>query len=461
MGAFQVISFVLLIGSSSPHREAQPPADCKEWHECRQMALEAFERRDYERFHDLAWRAVQTGPRRDPNLMYLLARAQSLSGRLDDALVMLRRVAEMGVASDAVSNDEFQGVRSLPGWPDVEALIAGALARPAAGLTMPATSRSVAATAPAAKVPPSSSDGATPAVVPSVSDKRSSTRPESVLNLPGRLLNSTGLAYDDVSSRFVVGERGARKLLVVDQRSQHVLNLVDSSSAGFYEIMAFEIDPRRGDLWVVSADGSDAGGDAGRASSLHKLQLVSGRPLQRLSLPDQFLPARFSDVAITERGTVFVLDSIGKRIFRVGAGQRTFEVAATLRLETPVTIGPINDSMVYVAHAKGIARVDLATGKATPVGGPKDVPLTGFERLRADQNTIVGIQTQDGRRRAVRVRLAASGGRAQSLELFDENLAMPDPTAATLSGDTLYVLTEQPSAGGAAAGSSFQKIRLR
>ena len=52
-------------------------ADCREWRQCQQLALEARERGDYERFHDLAWRTVQTGPARDPMLMYLLARAQS------------------------------------------------------------------------------------------------------------------------------------------------------------------------------------------------------------------------------------------------------------------------------------------------------------------------------------------------------------------------------------------------
>src|SRR3984893_1519782 len=109
---------------------AQHVVDCREWHECRQLALEAYASGDYERFHDLAWKTVQTGPPRDPGLMFLLARAQSLSGRPHDALVMLGRLAEMGIATDIASNDEFQVVRTLPGWPAVEALIA-AVARPA------------------------------------------------------------------------------------------------------------------------------------------------------------------------------------------------------------------------------------------------------------------------------------------------------------------------------------------
>ena len=62
--------------------------------------------------------------------MYLLARAQALSGRPHDALIMLQRLAEMGVASDAATNDDFVRTRQLPGWPDLLARIEG-LSHPA------------------------------------------------------------------------------------------------------------------------------------------------------------------------------------------------------------------------------------------------------------------------------------------------------------------------------------------
>ena len=39
------------------HLQDQPRGDCREWHECRQMAVEAAAAGEYERFHDLAWRA--------------------------------------------------------------------------------------------------------------------------------------------------------------------------------------------------------------------------------------------------------------------------------------------------------------------------------------------------------------------------------------------------------------------
>ena len=60
--------------------------------------------------------------------MYMLARAQSLSGRPHDALVMLLRLAERGIDTDAADNDDFASVRRLPQWPDLPARLRGAAA---------------------------------------------------------------------------------------------------------------------------------------------------------------------------------------------------------------------------------------------------------------------------------------------------------------------------------------------
>src|SRR5579864_1139772 len=118
-----LIVSALLLPIVLAHAQPPPSTECREWRECQRLALDAADRRDYEAFHDLAWRAVQTGPSKDPALMYLLARAQCLSGRPHDALIMLQRLAEMGVASDADTSDDFQRTRALPGWTDVATLI--------------------------------------------------------------------------------------------------------------------------------------------------------------------------------------------------------------------------------------------------------------------------------------------------------------------------------------------------
>ena len=89
----------------------QAPAACADAAACRADAEAAAARGEFETFHDLAWRTIQTGNAKDPELLYLLARAQSLSGRPHDALVVLQRLVTMGVATDAATNDDFKRTR--------------------------------------------------------------------------------------------------------------------------------------------------------------------------------------------------------------------------------------------------------------------------------------------------------------------------------------------------------------
>ena len=63
--------------------------------------------------------------------MRMLARAQSLSGRPLDALVMLERLLGAGRRRrDAATSDDFRRVRALPGWADFEQRARGAERRP-------------------------------------------------------------------------------------------------------------------------------------------------------------------------------------------------------------------------------------------------------------------------------------------------------------------------------------------
>jgi hypothetical protein len=446
-----LLAFWTLPQAAVPDR----PVDCHEWHECRQLALDAFARGDYERFHDLAWRTVQTGSVRDPDLMYMLARAQSLSGRPHDALVMLGRLAEMGVWSDAATNDEFRAVRMLRDWPQLEALIA-TIAAPAASVA-PAASTSAASSsspipvAPSIQAtpgrPPPPRSAATTAPGRGITAALPTSRAEDVLRVSGTELNATGLAYDAVSGRFVVGDRRERNLVIIDERSHHTVDLVRSGSAGFYDITALEIDPRRGDLWVVSAEQPGTDGNPPPATALHKLQLVSGRPLDIVRLPDQFKPARFGDVAVTSDGAVFVLDTVGKRIFQLHTETHGVTVVATLHVDGVTSLAPVDDHTIYVAHASGIVRVNTSTGTAMPLAEKKDIQLGGFEHIRWVRDSLVGVQqTRDGNQHVVRVQLA--GGQALAVDMIETNVPMTDPTAATLSGDDFYFLTQQSNGPG-------------
>jgi hypothetical protein len=439
---------------------------CAEWQACRELALEAAGRQDYETFHDLAWRAVQTGPRNETGLLLVLARAQSLSGRPHDGLVMLRRLAEMGVAAtEALTNEDFRRVRDLPGWPDVEAAIEAARARaasapspaepaPPAVSERPTPARPARAASPTV-VPPASAKAAAapkpdapppPAKAPAPEPRAAES--EEALRVDEAALNPIALAYDVVSRRFVVADQATARLKVVDEVSRHVVDLVGAKWAGPYRTTAIEIDTRQGYLWAAGTN--DGTADVAGAA-LHKLQLVSGRLLATLEIPADAGSIRLADVAATAGSVILALDGTGGRIFRLAPGGAALTLAATVKVADASSLAPRGERSVYVSHPAGVVRVELRGGATMPLRAAPGVDLQGLSWIRAHERWLVGIQETANGPRAVRIQLDRAGGRATSIETFG-----PSARGAVLAGGTFYFI----SAGASSEGLTIRRVRL-
>jgi len=472
--------------ASAAAQERRPP-DCTPWQECRSQALAAADRGEFETFHDLAWRTVQIGPPKDAALLYLLARAQALSGRPHDALVMLDRLAGMGVAADADTSDDFARTRQLPGWPEVAARIdqvrsAAASAAAAAPAPTPSTPKSAAARtrgnarrAPPASTatPPAAAPAETPAATPApeapapsaaappppAEEARAAAAPATpgapatpsapapaaarvepaarseAVRFSTAAFTAAGLAYDAVSRRFLFGDRLGRKLFIVSEGSHQPLDLVRADSAGFAEITNVEIDDKRGDLWVTSTAGASGGG------SLHRLQLVSGRPLRAYQIPADKGAVDLVDLAVTRSGTVLVLDAASGRILALRPGARSLDTVARIAAAAPVSLAVSGDeAFVYIAHRNGISRVDLKTRKAAAVSAPKDVSLARVHQLRWHRNALIAVVADEEARRIVRLDLNASGRGIKRATTLDASAPIAADGSLTIAGDDLLYL---------------------
>ncbi|HEX4567747.1 MAG TPA: hypothetical protein VH138_14010 [Vicinamibacterales bacterium] len=246
--------------------QAASGSTCADVADCRAQAVAAAARGDFETFHDLAWRTVQKGKRNDTDLMFLLARAQAMSGRLDDALVMLERIVALGGKPDVSTNPDFVHVRQLARWPEVASKFdpSAAAAPPApevpsadSALSASPSSRRATKGKPEATAPAASAPSASAGSAPSPS-ALTPAAPAGALSFdPPTLSGMAGLAHDAVSRRFVLGDRASSRLMIIDEVSHHVVNYASAATAGFLdELTGFAIDARRGDLWVASAKGS-------------------------------------------------------------------------------------------------------------------------------------------------------------------------------------------------------------
>ena len=399
--------------------------------DCRRQALDAITRSDYEVAHDLAWRAVQKGKPNDPELMFVLARTMALSGRPGDALVMIGRIAERGpVPGDVTTDPDFRNVRDLSGWPALEAKLTGKPAPPVPSAPSAASappSASTAASAPAAPTPTSTAAGGVTFSAPNV--------------------DAFALAHDAVSRRFVLGDRRAHRLLVIDEVSHNVTTYVSAQTAGFYdELTALTIDVRRGDLWVASARGE---GET-RASVVHKLQLVSGRSLGEVRPPESAAAVQIVSLAVVPDGTVYALDAAGPRIFRVRPGQRTLEEVMRLK-ELPgsgqAALAAAGEQVLYVAGRDQLLRVDAATRASIVVKGTKD--LGALESLAWHNGALVGIQHTGDRFDVVRLTLDGAGTRIVSRDVIATSSS---PSVGSVGGDSYYFLAD---------GGTIRRVQVR
>jgi len=408
--------------------------DCREWQECRQLALDAAARQDYSAFHDLAWRALQAGPKNDPALMTMLARAQSLSGRPHDALVMLQRLATMGIATDAATSDDFRFVRALPAWAEFEARVSGTPV-PEKAATAPKIEPKVETPrvdAPKVEAPTA---GTTKVEAPKVEPKtKAAARPGAPLVFSAPGLAAVGLGYDTVSGRFIVGDAKDRRLLVVGERSGRLASLA-GVDAGFDEVSAFEIDSVEGDLWVVSTSSQS------RSSTLHKLQLISGRVLTSIPLSTEDGPGRFTDVAVTPQN-ILVLDGEGRRVYRVAKKGRTLEMVVRLAAPACSSLAPASDGFAYAAYDRGILRIDLTTRAMTVVEPARQTSIENLRWIRWYRGSIIAIQGDlGGPFRLLRLRLDDLGRRVRTVDVLDGNIALAGPTSATLSAGAVHYLS--------------------
>lgn len=211
--------------------------------------------------------------------MLLLARAQSVSGRPGDALVLLERLAQFGWGPPELATDpDFAPVRALPKWDEVrKKLMIGVVGSvlsslpdaPAASPTGTPT-RAPAASPPEPRVTPSAPAAASPTATPRPPNRE----PGAPLKFT-TLLRPSALAYDAVSKRFIIADRAARRIAVIDENTGQVSTLVGAQGA-LGEIGGIAIDSQQGDLWVVSSNGESA--------LLHRMQLISGRVLSTTRL---------------------------------------------------------------------------------------------------------------------------------------------------------------------------------
>jgi hypothetical protein len=166
---------------------------------------------------------------------------------------------------------------------------------------------------------------------------------------------------------------------------------------------------------------------------------VSGRQLLEGRAAKNAEAVRLVGVAVGPDGTAYALDARGPRLFRLRPGGKTLEAVMRIDARDPAAIGVSDDGMVFVGDAAGLIRIDPAGRTAARVKTAED--LGGFTSLAWRDGALVGIERVAGSYLVARVKLDASGTRAQPRQIL---AASPTATVGTLAnGGFFYLSAEQ------------------
>ena len=247
----------------------------------------------------------------------------------------------------------------------------------------------------------------------------------------------------------MLGDGDDNKLIVADEVFKHVNDLIGAASAGFGRLSAVEIDTRRGDLWVTSSDGDGA-------AAIHKLQLVSGRVLSQIAVPAELQPVVLDDLAVTDDGTLVVVDSRGARLFRVKTASGRFERPVALKLIAPSSIAPAN-GVTYIAHEAGLSVIDTASHRLSPSSRRMASRSPACTASGGAAACCLLFRARDRPRGWCGFVSVPAAGEATAVDILDEDVQSVG-TALTFSRDAVYYVGQDRRGAVDTEGGDYGRI---
>jgi len=154
---------------------------------------------------------------------------------------------------------------------------------------------------------------------------------------------------------------------------------------------------------------------------------------------------QLNDVTVAPGGRVFTTDSASGAVFEVavkGPGPtRTLVPADTLRGSNGLAASP-DAKRLFIAHATGIAVVDLATGDVKRVENRTRETVAAIDGLYEWRGELIGVQNVTNPGRVIRMRLSPQGDAIVSVRtmLSHHHAALAEPTTAVPTDHGLFVL---------------------
>lgn len=378
-----------------------PPETAAEARRLLTEAAAAHEKKDYAVFLQKTRAAVALAPR-SPRALYNLASAQALTGHPQEAVSTLDRITALGVYLDAAADPHFVAIKDMPAFK-------GAVAR-AAALNVPLAAGIEA------------------------------------FRLKEKDLVTEGIAHDPQSGDFFLSSVHKRKIVRVG-RDGAARDFVREGQDGLWSVLALRVDASRKLLWATSAalrEGLRYRKEDEGKSALFAFHLDTGKLARRVDAPADGKKHNLNDLALDAQGTLFVSDAMSGHLYALAPGQETFRVLVepgVLASPQGLALSPDGRTLFVADYSRGLARVDVASGRVQLLEPPADTVLAGIDGLIAHGRDLIAIQNGIRPHRVVRISLDEAGARVAGVTLLDRaHPAYDEPTLGVLVGDDLHYI---------------------
>lgn len=393
-----LLASLLAVACATPGARVAAAPD---FSESRRLGREAFGTRDFDAASRHFQNALLTAPDH-PSLLVNVAAMETLSGRHDDALDFLERLAALDLYLNVAGEEIFAPLR---GNPRFEAVIRRL-----------ETSR----------------------------DTKTVTSAQVVM-FPAKGIIAEGLAFD--RGDYLVSSVRERKILrVTPSGSVSVLAARDS---GLLSGMGMRVDPGKRILWIATSAAPQMEGfdtSLKGIAKVMKLDLDSGKLLGTFLPPpapsagssgdQQNVEHWFGDLTLANNGTVYVTDSTQPEIYRIPPGGESLELFlrdARFQSLQGIDVSKDGRTLFVSDYSTGIYRIDTTSRTIEHLKTPAGVSLIGVDGVYRCGSDLLAVQNGINPHRLIRIEMGKRGIKAVSV--IDRNHpSFREPTLGVVTG---------------------------
>ncbi len=257
--------------------------------------------------------------------------------------------------------------------------------------------------------------------------------------LEDRGLVPEGIAYDRSSRSFFVGSLAEHKVVRVGEDGS-VGDFV--AGPGMDSVLGLAVDTPRRLLYVVSTNALTTEGRKQPRNAVFAYDIDSRRRVQRYDVPGA---QQLNDVAVAAGGRVFASDSASGAVYEIavkGPGPaRELLKAGQVRGSNGLAASA-DGRRLYVAHASGLAVLDIASGDVKRVDNRTRESVAAIDGLYAWQGELIGVQNITNPGRVIRMQLSADGDSVIAVNtlLSHHHNALDQPTTLALTDHGFFLL---------------------